>query len=236
MPRTPNAQQLLDALLEAPHPLETQLAAWLEVPSFRAFVQAHESKIRRKLRLARDAESQAAVAWELEIAFRLVQVPGFAVAYELGGTRAMRLPDFTITFRGHTTIGVEATRMRTSEREPDYAATKLGDVVLAKLGQLRADAPNLLAVQVAEPTFAQLDLVMAFRTLTQRVERREEAVLARRGLENPAAFYRLFRRLNAVIAATPGAPPKLWFNSQAQRPLPDDARKQIVKTFERLDV
>src|SRR6478735_4849440 len=78
--------------------LVPELAAWLEQPRFRAFVEANQPKVRRKLRDARSAEAIGDVRIELLVARALLADRRFELGFETYG-RGNAGPDFTLRFR-----------------------------------------------------------------------------------------------------------------------------------------
>ena len=173
---------------------EERLADWArESPRFRGFADAHAAKIRKKLRIASDAESRRDVQVELDVARSLLADRRFEVAYEAYGVGRLG-PDFTVTFRGGERFNVEVTRLR-GAATPDA----IGRVMLAKLRQLPKESANVLVVIADDqgPDASTLDAVA--RSLRQRADRRDETVLVGAGVRDSRAFYGRFLRLSAVI-------------------------------------
>lgn len=180
---------------------------------FRAFVGANDDKIRKKLRVAKDLESASDVRAELSIARLLLADRRFDLAYEAYGIGRLG-PDFTVTFRAGERFNVEVTRLR-----GPATADAVGRVVLAKLRQLLVAVPNVLVVAVDEGGDASTLPELA-RTLRQRADRRDDAVLAAAGVRDARAFYDRFLRLSAVIvwaeSALPDTRAEEWTNPSAR--------------------
>src|SRR5688572_21497681 len=108
--------------------LADELAAWVsESRRFRAFADAHRDKIRKKLRVAADAEARRDVRAELRVAHLLLADRRIDLAFEAyGATKGG--PDFTVSFRGERSFNLEVTRLRGTPSEAAF-----GGSVLAKL-------------------------------------------------------------------------------------------------------
>lgn len=173
--------------------LAAELAGWLAGSArFAAFVEAHKSKIRKKLRGAADDASVRDVRAELAVARLLLADRRFELTFEAYGRRGG--PDFTITYRGGRPFNLEVTRLR---RPPDAAAVT--GVVLGKLRQLPPSVPNLLLIAV-ESQAADVDVSAAVRALRARADAKDEAYFAFRGIDGTRAFYERLLRLGGVIA------------------------------------
>jgi hypothetical protein len=213
----------------APGGLAAELLACVDGSApMRRFVEANATKIRRKLREARDVETQRDLRAELLAAARLLADRRIEIAYEASGTGRAG-PDFSVSFRGVIRCNVEVTRRRGAA---DAAA--IGDVVLAKLRQLPPSIPNVLVVAV-EQAPREHELNAALVSLRAHVDARDAATLARAGAADPRAFYDRFLRLAAVIAwaetAPPGARAVAWVNPSARIPLDRAAGNAIRAAF-----
>ena len=228
------------------HPLAAAVAARTAAsPGFAAFVATHRDKIRKKGKGARDAAALEDLQFELSVASALLQDRRCALVYEPRVHGQRRAPDFALTYRVSTKLMLEVTRLRpalvadddrtelpepgTSSKQP--AAIRLQALLCAKLGQLAPQTTSVLVVGVAGGLLQDLDLTVTLRRLQLRVERGEPALLARYGFRDPAAFFRHYRRLSALVAR-PWPPdertPMLWVNGQATHPLPDRVRAVLV--------
>jgi hypothetical protein len=198
----------------APTGLAAELLSWVdESTGMRRFVEANATKIRRKLREARDAETRRDLRAELLAAALLLADRRIELAYEASGAGRAG-PDFAVSFRGVTRCNVEVTRRRGAAD-----AAVIGDVVLAKLRQLPPSVPNVLVVAV-ERAPRDDELTAALLALRAHVDARDAATLARAGAADPRAFYDRFLRLAAVIAwaetAPAGTRAVAWVNPSAR--------------------
>ncbi|MCC6166942.1 MAG: hypothetical protein IT329_06905 [Caldilineaceae bacterium] len=111
-------QQMRAALFDdSPHTLAQPFEDWLtSSKSFALFVQTYQQKIRKKIRMSRDDEELYNLYCELRTAYLLVQEPKFAVAYEPYTKQQGRSPDFSVTYRTHTTFHVEVTRLHAPDQ------------------------------------------------------------------------------------------------------------------------
>lgn len=213
---------LLDGVVRLPgEDLERELAGWLAASSrFLAFAEAYRDKIRRKLRGASEPGARGDVRAELETAFLLLADRRIDLAFEAYGS-GRGGPDFTVTFRASHRFNLEVTRPRPRDGDTQRA-TAIVHAVLGKLSQLPADAPNALLVATGLASSGD-EVAATMRGLKLRAERRDEQLLASRGL-SPGAFQSFYRRLAVLLvasAAGPGA--HAWSNPEALRRLPDGA-------------
>ena len=109
------------------HPLTAMLRQWcLASRRVLEFAEAYATKLRKKVRLARSDDEWKDLLAELTIGNLLAQHRKIQVQYEprpLTGTRA---PDFRATYKGHTEVYVEVTRLRLQfDDDPARAAFKL---------------------------------------------------------------------------------------------------------------
>src|SRR5690606_38177844 len=111
---------LLTALLDAgPHPLAEPLRAWRSSSRrFTAFLQAHASKVRKKLRTTTDPEGVQDLRLELETAYLLLRERALSVEFEPLKAGGGRSPDFAVTFTTSVTFLLEATRLQAARRRP----------------------------------------------------------------------------------------------------------------------
>lgn len=213
------ADYLFDAI-DAPE-LAGEMATWLATaPRFRAFVERHRDKIRKKLRTASDQDARRDVRAEVRVAQLLLADRRLALTFEpYGSTKGG--PDFAVEFRGHRSFDLEVTRMR---RDPSTVSD--AGPVLPKLRQLPAGVANVLLVAVKADARA-LDVRGAMAELRARADRRDEEFFVRRGFAGTRAFHDRFRRLGAVLvwsdAAAAGERCTTWLNSSARIPVPDRA-------------
>jgi hypothetical protein len=211
-----------------------------------AFLQSYLSKIRKKVRMSRDAEETYNLYCELRTAYLLLQEPKFAVAYEPYGLREGRSADFAVTFRTNTVFHVEVTRQRRAHQEEQlaqadgsaepsreqetsfmrrYESRRLVDVVCEKFGQLSPDTPNVLWVWGESRVLPELDVGQIMVELRRRVEQRDADLFARYGFGKPADFIRYYQRLSAIVLQNPrtqgaNSSPHIWQNKDARYSLP----------------
>lgn len=206
-------------------PIADELTAWAaERKPFRTFVADHDDKIRKKLRVARDAEALADVRAELLVAFRLLGDRRFSVAFEAYGS-GVRGPDLTVTFRAAHRFNIEVTRLR--------ATTRTADALVAKLRQLPPGIPNVIAL-VRSATGDGERIATVVRRVKQMADRREDAVFARAGFDSARAFYARYIRASAVVLVPDGgeATGDLWLNAEARSPLPSDATRALARALD----
>ncbi|MGQ0608661.1 MAG: hypothetical protein ACT4OQ_09395 [Chloroflexota bacterium] len=219
------AQDLLDGA--DGDSLADELVGWLTGSRrFRAFVEAHRDKIRKKLRGATDAEAQRDVRAELRVAHLLLANRRIELAFEvLGSTRGG--PDFTVTFRGDRSFNLEVTRLRWTPAGANY-----GGSLLTKLRQLPASAPNVVLLATEGDDAGATDVAAAARALRIRADAKDEAFFAARGFDGTRAFYKRYLRLSAVLTwcegATGDARAALWTNRSARIAFSERAARACV--------
>jgi hypothetical protein len=219
----------------SPHALRSVVAHWLTVSRrFYAFVAENHLKIRKKVRLASDVDSQSDLRLELETAFLLLQERSLSVVYEPVPPDQGRGPDFAVRFTTAQTFLVEVTRLRgTPQDGPSASADRIAEAVCAKLGQLAPSCSNVLLVgrDGGAPSPTSDELRAAMLRLQQRVEASDPAVLQRLRVSDRAVFFRQYLRLSEVLVRTStgdGGEDAMvfWVNPQAKHPLP--AKVQTV--------
>jgi hypothetical protein len=215
--------ELLNWVAGADPALRAELASWMDRrKAFEAFVGTYRDKVRKKLRVARDADAIADVRAELLVAFRLLGDRRFTVAFEAYGS-GIRGPDLTVTFRAAHPFNVEVTRLRDPAR--------LADAVLAKMRQLPPRIPNVIAlVRVAG---SGEGVAAVARQLKLQADRREDRVFARAGFVGARDFYARYLRASAIVAVddVPGGGGELWSNPEARSPLPTDATVALMRAL-----
>jgi hypothetical protein len=209
-------------------PMAEELAGWLAGSGrFRAFTDAHRDKIRKKLRIAADAEALRDVRVELQVARLLLTDRRIELAFEAYGSGRAG-PDFTVAFRGERRFNLEVTRLRGAPRVTGHGAP-----LLAKLRQLPPSAPNVVLVAIEGETAEALDVAALIRALRSRADAKDEAFFAARGFEGTRGFYERFLRLSAVLvwseAAAAGKRVGLWTNRSARITLPERAARACVE-------
>ncbi len=198
-----------------------ELEAWLAgSPRFRAFVETHRDKIRKKIRGAADVEAFRDVRVELQTALLLLADRRIDLGYEAYGSGRVG-PDFTVTFRATQRFNLEVTRPRRLRGPADFSA------LVAKLRQLLPSTPNAALIAIDGDSAAALDVAAASRVLRSRADARDEPFLAAHGFEGTRDFYDRYLRLGGVLVWCDGAVGDergaLWVNPSARIPLPSPA-------------
>jgi hypothetical protein len=200
-------------------------------PRFRTFAEMYRDKIRKKARGLRDDESRRDLAFELAVAFRLLQERRFTLEYESYGV-GKRAPDFRATFRSHLRFNVEVRRLRRGGTTSAVPADRAGLIrtVCDKLGQLPPAMINVLVLGADGPLFAAEALAPAMLWLQARAATKDEMFFQQRGFTGTRDFLRHYHRLSGVLwlVGAAGAPQaSLWHNSQARHPLPADLARAL---------
>ena len=212
---------LLAYVVEAqPHVLSATLMQWMEDSSrFTAFIDIYRDKIRKKIRTVREPESFMDLRGELEVAYCLLGDRRLSVAYEPYASARRRGPDFAVTYRANLVFNIEVARIR---REKDgmekidleRKEERIRRILIDKLGQMQPGMANLLVIQGGEELTRSLDLGRLMQDLKVRVEGKDPPFYAASRYINPAAFYKDFLHLSAILLWTAGAHP--WVNKQAR--------------------
>ncbi len=216
------------------HLLSGELAQWMDASSrFTAFVETYRDKIRKKIRITRESESIQDLRGELEVADRLVSDRRLAVAYEPYTSTQRRGPDFAVTYRANLVFNVEVARMRAEEKsvtEPGLSRNeeRFLRLLLYKLGQTQPGKPNLLIVHTRAEVARSLDLDRLMQEIKLKAERKDPVFYALSRYSNPAAFYKDFLHLSAILLWTREA--QLWINKQA-RPALDEKVLRLVSSL-----
>jgi hypothetical protein len=224
---------LLDYLFDGQKPaLYPEFEDWLrESRRFKAFADSYRSKIRAKLKNARDDNGLKDLRAELATAALLLREERFTLEYEKYAAAKQRGPDFTVTFKTHTPFNIEVRRIRSAELDEEDAEARLGKLMAVwcdKAGQMPPSIVNLLWL-AAEHEIAEADLTRAAITLRQLAERKTEDFFARRGFASAADFLKQYRQLSGIVAHQPGET-VLWLNSLARHKAPPE----IVTAIRRL--
>jgi hypothetical protein len=206
--------------------LAAELAGWLASSSrFAAFVEAHRSKIHKKLGRAADEASVRDVRAELAVARLLLTDRRFELTFEAYGRGGG--PDFTVTYRAGRPFNLEVTRLR---RPPDAAA--VAGVVLGKLRQLPPSSPNLLVVGVEGDAADAVDVGAGVRALRARADRKDDAYFAFHGIDGTRTFYERLLRLGGVIVwcetAAADRRAASWANGSARIALPQATTRAVL--------
>jgi hypothetical protein len=212
---------LADVFAESAPDLAQRCGAWMATsPRFAAFIEANRTKVRKKVRLAADADREGDLLRELEVAYLLLDHRGAAVTYEAFAAEKVRGPDFTITLKGHIRCHVEVKRLRIGPRPLD---ARLTDAICEKLHQMPPSAPNLLWVVVEAASLeaqATLSVADTMKRLLLRAEQKDGTLFSRHGYVDARAFFAQYLRLSGVLASRADDGQRdLWLNSQARHPL-----------------
>ena len=222
--RPPRSSKRTDALVRSiantcRPSLQSELGRWLEAsPRFRAFVETHEAKIRRKLTSANGEPGRLDVRAELLVAHLLLADRRFDVVFEAYGTGRLG-PDLSVTFRANTRLNLEVTRLRTPDT-PE--ADRLANIIGGKLRQLPPQATNaiVLVTEATEPLEAHV--ADALRTLRQHSDRNDW-----HGLASARAFNAHYLRLSGVVGLSQSTV-HFVANREARRALPADAQSALL--------
>jgi hypothetical protein len=216
-----------------PHLLSGELFQWLDASSrFTAFVETYRDKVRKKIRLASEQEKILDLRSELEVAACLLRDRRLDVAYEPYPSTKGRGPDFAVTYRVNTVFNIEVARMRVDENGLDglhlpRKEERFLRILLYKLGQMQPGMPNLLVIHTSPELARSLDLGRLMQEIKTRAEGKDPSFYEISRYASPAAFYRDFLHLNAIVlvAGSPGT--QLWVNKQARPALPGEALRLV---------
>lgn len=202
-------------------PFYQEFEAWVRGSRrFKAFAIQYRSKIRTKIRGARDDHYLNDLRAELETALCLLRDDSLTLEYEKYTASKQRGPDFTVTFKTHTPFNIEVRRLRGAELEEQAAESgqrvKLIGVLCDKVGQMPPGIINFLWLRLDRP-LAEADLTEAVNTLRLRAERKEEAFFTGRGFASAADFLKAYRQLSGIILYPAGG---LWLNPLAKHQAP----------------
>jgi hypothetical protein len=228
--------ELLTYLFDGkPHLLAEPMSTWLASSRrFAAFVNAHHTKIRKKLRVAQGEENIRDLQLELETAYLLLRERSLSLAYEPQHPELGRSPDFAVTFTTSFTFMVEVTRMRTAQSKSTtsiqetssgtLSSDRFTDMLCSKLGQLLSKRGNLLLIGVESSPLADYDLRAIMLRIQQRAESNDSTVIHKHGFRDRADFFQHYQRLNAIlvrqIPLQASESVLIWNNPQTKYPLP----------------
>ena len=218
-------EYVLDGRSDAP--IREELRGWVKAsPRFRAFVETHRDKVRKKLRGASDSDALHDVRAELRFAHLLLADRRIELAFEAYGVGNVG-PDFTVRYRGERAFNVEVTRLHRDPRVATY-----GGPLLAKLRQLPPSVPNVVVVAIDGHRADAFDIESATRAMRQRADAKDDAFFTSRGLDGTRGFNARYLRLGGVIAwADSGvgdSRAQLWANRSARIAVPDRAARAVM--------
>jgi hypothetical protein len=193
---------------------------------FRAFAETYRDKIRKKARGVRDEEGHRDLAFELAVAYRLLEDARFTVEYESYGAR-QRAPDFRVTFRTRVHFNVEVRRLRRSAPAAGGQSDtgRLIRAISDKLGQLPPAMINVLVVGAEDP--GADGIASAMRWLQDRAVAHDEMWFVQHGFTGTRDFLRRYQRLSGALWLSADGRASLWRNGQARHPLPPDLTRAL---------
>jgi hypothetical protein len=201
----------------------SEFEGWVKASRrFKAFAISQRSKIRTKLKSARDAEQMKDLRGELETAMLLLREEKFTLEYEKYAAMRQRGPDYTVTFKTHTPFNVEVRRIRSLEFEGDSEArvSKLMGVVCEKTWQMPPSLVNFIWL-FAERDIDEEALNLANVTLRQLAERKVDDYFSKRGFTNAADFLKQYRQLSGIVLHQ-SSENLIWLNSLAKHKAPPE--------------
>ncbi len=210
-----------------------EFEGWVrESRRFKAFASTYNTKIRAKLKNARDEGGIKDLRAELETAALLLREERFTLEYEKYAPLKQRGPDLTVMFKTHTPFNVEVRRIRSKELDEgdsDAYMGKLMTVLCDKVGQMPPSIINLLWL-ITEQNISQANLSRAGMTLRQLAERKTEDFFTRRDFKNASDFLRQYSHLSGVVLHQAGED-GIWINPLAKHKVPPE----ILSAIQRLE-
>jgi hypothetical protein len=231
----PKSADLLAYLFDGqPHLLSDELFQWMEASfdassRFTTFAEIYRDKIRKKIRLASEEEKILDLRSELQVAASLLRDRRLDLEYEPYPSTKGRGPDFAVTYRVNTVFNIEVARMRMQENGIDLPRReeRFLRILLYKLGQMQPGMPNLLVIHTRQELARLLDLGTLMQEIKSRAERKDPSFYERSRYASPAAFYKDFLHLSAIVlgSASPGM--QTWVNKQARPALAAEALRLV---------
>jgi hypothetical protein len=204
-----------------PHLLLEELFHWMENSTrFTLFVEVYRDKIRKKLRITRDPESILDLRGELDVARGLLGDRRFDIQYEPYASAKRRGPDFGVTYRANQVFNIEVARMRT------YTEERFLRLLLYKLGQMQPGRPNLLVVHTSAGLARAINLDKLLQEIKLKAEKKDPVFYETSRYASPAAFYKDFLHLSAVLLWAAEA--QTWVNKQARPPLTAEILRVVI--------
>jgi hypothetical protein len=199
---------------------------------FMAFASSYRTKIRAKVRNARDEAGIQDLRAELETALILLLEERFTVEYEMYAATKQRGPDFTVTFKTHIPFNVEVRRLRVGDLDAlsdDARITKLIAVLCDKVAQMPPSIVNLLWL-VSNREIPEDDLSGASAVLRQLAERKADSFFAHSGYPSASEFLKQYQRLSGIVTRQ-SVGHAVWLNPLARHKAPAG----LVPAIQRLD-
>jgi hypothetical protein len=220
--------------------LQSELGRWMDGSArFQALVEAHQTKLRKKLESATGDDARLDVRAELLVAYLLLEDRRFEVAFETFGARRAG-PDLTVTYRANLVFNLEVTRLRATDGHaqvsPDRVTMRLASVLAGKARQLPATSANAVVVLGEGFSAVAESLNAAARVLRTRLESKDDAYFARRGLRDGRQFRARYQHLAGVFVLDETALEQrvlFWPNVEARRALPAEAVQHVLACFGR---
>lgn len=205
---------------------------WLrESRRFRQFASMYRTKIRAKLKHARDDASRNDVRAELETAALLLRAESFTLEYEKYAASKQRGPDFTVTYKTHTPFNVEVRRIRKVEWDEQNQDSRIGKLIVVlcdKVEQMQPSIVNVLWL-TAEREISLADVNRAVTTLRQVAENQADDSELHRVFKRAADFLRYSHRLSGIVLRH-ADDLAIWQNPLARHRTPNE----IVNGLQRL--
>jgi hypothetical protein len=234
--------ELIDYLFDGQRsPLTSPLTTWIAVsPPYAAFAEKYKDKIRKKLRVTREARAASDLLCELQIPFWLSGDPRFEVAYEPYSAAKTRGPDYSVTFRTNFAFNIEVTHLHGLHPFPAAAPAgeagidfHLVDVLCTKLRQMLANMANILFI-ISDPAGLEPpDLPAHLAWIKDNAERRDPAFYARQRFLTPSDFFKYYERLSGLVLYTAAGTGQaaFWLNPQARVKLAGPVKNCLQRIF-----
>lgn len=228
-----------------PHILAGPMANWLASSRrFTAFVNAHHTKIRKKIRVAQEQENLRDLQLELETAYLLLRERSLSLVYEPQHPDLGRSPDFAVSFTTSLVFMVEVTRLRTAQSKamPGIQETPGGtlssdrftDMLCSKLGQLLPQRSNLLLVGIEASRLTDSDIRATMLRIQQRAEGNDSTIIHKHEFRDRADFFSHYQRLSGLlirdIPLQAGETAFIWDNPRTKYPLPGKVRTTLSRS------
>jgi hypothetical protein len=108
-------------------------------------------------------------------------------------------------------------------------------ILLYKLGQMQPGMPNLLVIHTRQELARSLDLSRLMQDIKTRAEGKEPSFYEVSRYANPAAFYKDFLHLSAILLWGTSQSTQVWVNRQARPALAPEALRLVSSLAARAD-